>query len=353
MIERLAAVQALRALAALSVARSHIDNDILSLTAATGFKYSNPWPLPLEAGVDLFFVISGFVMVHASQGLFGRPGSPRVFFLRRLARIAPIYWACTLAFIFAAFALPGLISGPKPDFVSVLQSLLFWPYQNSAGAMQPVLTLGWTLNYELFFYAVFASCLGLPRRAAVAAVSGALALVIFAGLVFRPAPGALAFWSSPIIAEFVFGMLIASARNEGLRLGFSARALLIAAGIAGLAFAHQQGAPDAAWRWLAWGFPAALIISGAALAEARDGQGAAARFLSLLGDASYAMYLIHPFIIRPLRALWAKAGWTGEAGAFLFGLAALALVIAVSVAVYRWFERPLTRALQGRITVQS
>ncbi len=347
-MDRLVAVQILRAFAALSVARAHIDNDTAVLTAASAVKYANPWPLPLDAGVDLFFVISGFVMVHASQPLFGRPDAPRAFFTRRLARIVPIYWACTLLFVAAALVMPQLINGPGPDAAATLKSLLFIPYVNSASAMQPLLTLGWTLNYEMFFYAVFACCIWLPRRIAVMSCAAVMAGVILLGSVLQPAPGALYFWSGTIVIDFILGMIIAMARAEGVRLGVAARLALAAAGIALLMLAHAQpGGMDPALRWFQWGLPSALIVAGAALAEPPQEQSASLRFLTLLGDASYAMYLIHPFIIRPLRLLWQKTGWADVAGAFAFGIAALALVIAASVAVYVYFEKPLTRRLQA------
>ena len=345
-MDRLASIQFLRAVAALSVARAHIDRDARDLAAQGGWNYVNAWPLPLDAGVDLFFVISGFVMVYASQNLFGKPRAPLIFFARRLARIVPVYWACTVAFVGVAFVLPGLVNGPRPELLGVLRSLFFVPYVNELGAIQPVLTLGWTLNYEMFFYAIFAGFVFLPRRAATLGIMLFLLIAAGLGAVLKPASAPLQFWTNPIVLEFVFGMIVATARIEGLRLGKPARAGLVAAGVVLLT---ALGANTGLDRWIIWGAPAGLIVAGFALGEASGAAGPAWRFAARLGDASYAMYLIHPFLIRPMRALWQALGLTSTFSVTVFGLACFAAIIFVALAVYRKFERPLTRALQAKL----
>jgi exopolysaccharide production protein ExoZ len=87
--DSLLSIQILRAVAALAVCGVHFDQMTLMLAGHS----NDPIPLyPLAAGVDLFFVISGFVMVYSSEPLFGRSGSPKEFLVRRLARIVPLYW---------------------------------------------------------------------------------------------------------------------------------------------------------------------------------------------------------------------------------------------------------------------
>jgi exopolysaccharide production protein ExoZ len=94
------------------------------------------------AGVDLFFVISGFIMVYTSERLFGQTGAPQRFLARRIIRIVPLYWTLTA---FAALVLFGF--GPN-----TLGSYLFIPTHRG-----PILTVGWTLNYEMMFYSLFAT----------------------------------------------------------------------------------------------------------------------------------------------------------------------------------------------------
>ena len=151
-------IQALRAIAALLVTLGHLEHEAASLPAATtGYA-----PILVDltgAGVDLFFVISGFVMVYASHDLFATPDAARRFLTRRIARIVPIYWLVTTLFL-AIMAASHVLSSAPPTWSEIAKSYLFVPYMPHGGeVMQPVYKLGWTLNYEMFFYAVFALAL--------------------------------------------------------------------------------------------------------------------------------------------------------------------------------------------------
>ena len=172
-------IQILRAVAALGVVALHVSHE-----GATRLGARNPLPdfSVGAAGVDLFFVISGFIMVYASDALFARAGAPAYFFTRRLARIVPLYWAATAAAVvcFVAFRYAGALE--QLSWQTFVASLLFVPWPRPDGAMLPVHMLGWTLNFEMFFYVVFALALMLTRRNAVFAVTA-----LFLALVTRRA----------------------------------------------------------------------------------------------------------------------------------------------------------------------
>ena len=117
-MQTITSVQVLRAVAALGVVACHY-----------GLFYSQSLGDPRaimilnfgEAGVDLFFVISGFIMVYASQSLYGRADAPKTFFTRRLIRIVPIYWLVMTAYLAAALILPGLAkSFTKPSRMPII-----------------------------------------------------------------------------------------------------------------------------------------------------------------------------------------------------------------------------------------
>src|ERR1700756_2337701 len=140
----LLSIQALRAVAALLVLAGHISTILIAEHKAASFPLFALGPF----GVDLFFVISGFVMVYSSERLFGQPGAPFKFFARRLARIVPLYWAATSILVWFVV--------PYASTKAVLGSFLFAPHIPSEA---PLLFVGWTLIFEMFFYAVFAIAL--------------------------------------------------------------------------------------------------------------------------------------------------------------------------------------------------
>jgi peptidoglycan/LPS O-acetylase OafA/YrhL len=351
--ERLIHLQTLRAVAALMVAIHHGQAEAAALAARLGLSFSPSGLLPWMAGVDIFFVISGFVMVHASQDLFGQPGAARLFLARRVARIVPLYWAATTLFLLAMLAVPGLVNTAGIGVVDIVSSYLFWPHARPDGAIQPVYSLGWTLNYEMFFYVLFALALALPAYRAVGVVT-----LVLGGLVVamatpwgQEAPVALRFWGSPIVLEFAFGMVLALARQEGIRFAGSFRVLLVVAAIATLALDGLWRAQTSLDALLYHGLPAAALVAAATLGTQPPDRrvGPQEIWASRLGDASYALYLLHPFVLRAMREVVVRIGalvppalLPGAALPLLYLALALIAASAVALAAYRLFEVPVT-----------
>ncbi len=358
---KLVALQFLRALAALAIALVHLEPDVL---ARGGGGAAAIRAFPWEAGVDVFFVVSGFVMVYASGPLFGAAGGARRFLARRLARVAPLYWLTT-TLVLAVLALrPDLMRSAVATPDLVLASYLFVPWARPNGIVQPVYTLGWTLNYEMFFYAVFALALGLRRRSAVAAVSLTLLGLVAAGLALPSLPQPLAFWTAPILLEFVLGMAIGLARQEGTTFGTAGRTALALAGVALFALAGRDAVTVTGLNQaVLFALPAALLVAACGLAPGRavgrdSGQDSGQdpgrdpalppstwpiRAGEAIGDASYAVYLLHPFAIRGTVRIVDASGLGPALGGAGFAVLALAVTLAVALAVHSWVERPLTR----------
>lgn len=340
----LAPIQMLRAIAALSIVVHHGLFELEQMAAQAGQAMRWQSVLPLEAGVDLFFVISGFVMVYASRDLFGSKNSVGPFLRRRLARIVPIYWVVTVLYL--ALSLSGLapLNRVAPEGAEIIASLFFMPFERPDGLVQPLYSLGWTLNYEVMFYCLFALALPLHRAVAVATVVGILMAMVLIGHFIPSSMTMLHFWTRSIIIEFGLGMIIGHMALSGIRPD---RKMGLALGIIGLvllAFGSTFSAflPD---RALLFGLPAALLVIAALAFNGEQESGTASRILISLGDASYAIYLLHPFVLRGIRVVASQLLVTMPP--LVFMLTSVTLTCIVAMIVWRWFERPVTRALQG------
>jgi peptidoglycan/LPS O-acetylase OafA/YrhL len=296
---------------------------------------------PWMAGVDLFFVISGFIMAYLTAGRFGRPGAAGEFLARRLIRIAPPYWIFTSMMVAVVLLLPESVRYTSVDAPQLATSYAFLPWPRPGdGALVPILSQGWTLNYEIFFYAAFGAAL-LHRRGVLVLAAGFVALAVAHPWIPED-EFMLRFWSAPIILEFLAGIALARVYLSGRRITVPAAALLAGLGIAILVAA--TGVPLGPFSRAAWlGVPALLV--GAAFVLLPDPRriGAPGRLLRAGGDGSYALYLSHTFTVNAALLAWRELGL----GLRWYAIpAAMTLAIAAAILFYRLVERPLTDTLQ-------
>jgi exopolysaccharide production protein ExoZ len=294
------------------------------------------------AGVDVFFVISGFIMWTISAR---RATGPADFLLRRAGRIVPLYWTVTLLVVGLDLLRPSTFPNMRLDPPQVIYSLLFLPHGNGMGVVPPVIVPGWTLNYEAFFYVVFAFTLLLPagRRAwALTSVLGGLCLL---GLFLpRDRWAAVDTYCNPLVLEFVAGAWLAKAAAAGRLGGALAAWAAIAAGLLILAVVAVTRADVGVWARLPyWGLPALLIVWGALSLE---GAGRVGGFpaLKLLGDASYSIYLAHGLAVSLVFKLLEGRGYAAAAEIAL----AVPFAVAAGLACYALVERPLLALFHGR-----
>jgi len=188
---RLDSIQVLRAVAAIGVVFTHAITRL-----STSFPGASEHALFTglggqltvgDAGVDLFFVISGFIMLHVHRNDFGRPGAPLRFMLRRILRIVPIYWLLTtLALVFLIFAPQLFTTHYRGIYLPwIVGSYLFLPIAPPDWNATPVVGVGWTLNYEMFFYAVFAGALLLPRRLGLQLIFVCFGILVGLGILWK------------------------------------------------------------------------------------------------------------------------------------------------------------------------
>lgn len=339
-------LQVLRLLAAVMVVIGHVI-DILQRGHVQGLApIVDPTRMPWHSGVDIFFVVSGFVMYFLMAGRFAEPGVTRQFLWRRLVRIAPLYWIFTILALATMVAIPGQVNKTALAWDHILASFAFVPWQGPEG-LAPILSVGWTLNFEMLFYGVFALALMFPRRVGLTIMA-----LIFAALILNSRYGfqdftPLSVWGFPIILEFAFGIGLAALYIGGVRLPSWARLALLVVGVSLLIIAGRLSLEGFQVRWYAWGIPGALIV--AAFVLGRDlADSPVTRILVIGGNASYALYLSHLFTLRGVGMAWERTGWSSP---HLYALIAVAASIAVGVVVHLYLERPILnglRTLPGR-----
>lgn len=321
MADRIESLQVLRFVAALSIAARHLPGSPLNALDPNGF------------GVDVFFVISGFIICLVADER--RPGE---FMWDRVARVVPLYWALTLAVTAVAVLAPSLLNSTTADPWLVLQSLLFIPFMKASGEMQPILYVGWTLNYEMFFYALFALCL-FAGRAAPALMLGLLAVLAAVGYVLRFDFAPFAFWTDGYILEFGLGIVLCLVWR---RWRF-APALVVLAPVGLALVLWQQSSPSPLPREVSYGVPAMLVVAGTmALRIRRAGLWVP---LIALGNASYALYLSHPYVVLGADAVTRRLGLDRGVAMIVTDVLALLAACLVALAIHYWFERPAQRWL--------
>ncbi|WP_207481627.1 acyltransferase family protein [Arenibaculum pallidiluteum] len=302
---------------------------------------------PGHSGVDLFFVLSGFVIVYAHWQDRGRPYALGRYAWRRLSRIYPPYWAA-MAVMLALFVASPSASGRETQPLVVLGSLLLYPVPGGL-----VLDVAWTLVHEVTFYGLFAFLL--LGRWIGAVVLGAWLCAILAGLAKGAGLPGLEALSDPYQIQFFLGMATALLVLKGLpRSGAGALRALGAAGFAAAYLAEWWGLADprAAGFRLAYGAAAALLILGCAAADRLQARGAAEP-LRILGAASYSIYLVHVPVLLVVLEAAERTGLLAAAppGLLLAGGSAAAILggIAFSAVVEQPLLRLCRRLARGRI----
>ena len=307
----LLSIQYLRAIAALMVVVYHMHFWVKPL----GFE--GPWPIWLKSGVDIFFVISGYIMVATTDG---RGTSTGRFYWNRIKRIVPIYWILTAV----AILMIGWSGWHS------IASFLFIPEMHpDRDKFYPVIIPGWTLNYEMFFYLIFGAALCLRHQIRIWTVTGILLFLVVTGWLFQ-ADGIAGFYTRPIILEFAFGMLLA-------RMQWKVPGWILPIGF--ILIPVLYSVTDI--RLIAFGLPAALIVSSALSLEKRMPNW---ELPKLIGDGSYSIYLLHVTILGLVAPFVYQIGLGWQ---FYMALAFVCSVVA-GLALYWWIEKPIGMMLAGK-----
>lgn len=326
-------IQVLRGLAALIVVLHH------ALTPADGIPVDQTYFHFGAAGVDIFFVISGFIIYTSTTS---RSQSPGDFLLRRAARIFPPYWAATLLLIATHLAL-----GMQRDMVlstsHVIQSFLLIAHDSPTepGHPYPLLIPGWTLQYEIFFYVLFALALFFRQAAALGFITATLVGLVLLGAVVGAPVDQVAFnvYTNPLLLEFLAGIFIGVLANRQPSIFGAGFALLIPAGFLLLAMSDHADLP----RMVEWGIPAIIIVFGAVAGEKLKNRWRIPQLLVTLGNASYSIYLTHIITLGLVRGVLRKVFVDGVWWIPLFIVACVVASCLAGVLFYHLVEKPLVK----------
>lgn len=304
-------------------------------------------------GVDVFFVISGYIMARILDP--ASPSSSDFFFRRRLIRIVPPYWFFTILLYLAAMRVPQLMGSTRASFGELLKSLFFIPFVKASGITQPLLFIGWSLNYEMFFYVALALGLLLHKRLGVWIGAGIVLATMIACAQFGAQNAIAQFYARDVSAEFLLGILsyylcraISDAVARKLRIPMLAVCLGSAAMLAIVqGILTWTSMPFHTTRVPTLGGLAFLLVTSASLLS-QGGWDTKFAPLVLIGDASYILYLIHPYCEYSLdRGFGSRLHWL-KSNTPTGALIGVGLSFALAILLHLYAERPTVRFLNRK-----
>lgn len=340
-------VQALRAIAAYLVVGHHI---IFTLREYFGAHDLVPDLKFGSSGVPIFFVISGYIMMFVAAA---KPQSPQAFAWHRIVRIVPTYWLLTAVAVVGIDVVGLQIFGLRSvDSRAILTSLFFLPdIRDGVRAIDPILYVGWSLNYEMMFYLIFCLCLffrtTFPR---FVAVMTAIIILWIAGHV--SSSPYLRYYGSNIVLAFAAGGFIWLMTTR-FKLPRSIAAAVFCVAWVGIVWPDlSPSSSDSAKSFVTILAATAIVYSAVSLND--NGFTVGDGFLSEQGASSYALYLVHPFVLQFFSKL-ARAYMSLSPIPLVIGAACLFVASVVAAMVfYRFVEIPLTRLLRpGRSTTRT
>lgn len=352
---KLSSLQALRAFAASSVVLFHAVEIATRQVSGTGeFMLLRDIAWLGSFGVDVFFVISGFIMMYAHYDDFGKAGSSRRFLVKRLIRIVPNYWLLTAVATTVLILAPQLSHfGRELDVSWVVASFFFVPWTSAAGFPWPVLGLGWTLNFEMYFYIIFAIALFMNRTIAIITICIFFMGSISLGYFIDSKAAFIVQTTHWLLAEFLLGIFIGFSFRKGKEIPniLGAAIILLCLALLILAFFMiDDGKITPVMRFSLFGIAAACLVAALTMTPLSR-RIRPPKSIMLLGDASYSLYLTHVFTLPAVLLVVGRLPVSLSIWIMILLLFSMSVIF--SILFYFVFERTSQRFLRSRISTNS
>lgn len=340
--KKLNKIQLMRALAAMLICASHIVHEIFAFSSSPLVLdfYFMPWSI----GVDLFFIISGFIMMYTATDMFGQNGAPQHFAKRRLIRILPLYWFFTSLMVIATLLVPEELDTAIFSLKHAVLSFLFIPHiaPGDEVNIHPIMGIGWTLVYEMFFYTVFSISLFFKKHIALSFIGGLFAALFITAHLDLWTPALNLFWSNSIIFNFLLGIAIFMLLKKN-KLHNKDLIIMVSSAIIFWAGSYLLGLHNE--RLFHYGMPALIMFC---LLYRLPLSGSLLLGFVAIGDASYTLYLSHPFAVELIKQIFQKMPENLQNASWFLPLfiicAGLASVIGALI-FYRLCEKPITKKI--------
>ena len=325
-------IQYLRAVAAIGIVVFHFGER---------FNYHLDFLTP---GVDLFFLISGFIMWMVTRK---EEKSSQLFLLKRLIRIVPMYWIFTAIVALGATLKPNIFPLDHPTFDHTVLSLFFIPHMGPDGKWFPLLVQGWTLNFEIFFYLIFFVGLSVFKKQQFLFLNVTIFAILLIDYVMTShySESWRIVYNPSLLLEFLSGIYICRAFLNKKTLNVWLASLAILSGVLLIALKFILNETEIP-RIICVGIPAALIVYGAVSLESHRAIKSFKPFL-LLGDASYSIYLSHSLSLVGISIVAVKLGMAVSPDMIWWGSL---ISIAVGTIIHLTVEKPIGRFLQRLIS---
>jgi exopolysaccharide production protein ExoZ len=341
-------LQYLRGIAALMVVFFH---------AGSYFGPVPEWSQIGARGVDIFFVISGFIIAYATRHMPANTTAVKAsleFLSKRIVRVVPLYWIALLwtsrdywwGWFASSHSLGQLYLNQPEDLIALLKDFVFVPHlsidENEQGEIFPVLIQGWTLNFEMFFYLLF-SCALLSGKNRLVTSSVVLVTLVVIGQLTKFTTVIPLFYTSSSLIEFVFGLVVFElyVRRPNMPVN---RKLLVVFGVLGFVLLNSGSMVN---NKFIMGAAASIIVWVFIYAFA----GRKFRVLQVLGDASYSIYLFHAAVFVEVRDVMKGVALSANeyVNAVLIIVGQVLIAAAAGIVIYYIMERPLLRILRQKM----